>query len=222
MKLINIRVSSDILQQGSRLLMRCPHCLREGTLDQRGLDQKMVFQDEQWEPRRWVSAERICPNPSCRGHVFVIYDRNDAEILISYPAERVDFDASDLPAIVREPLEEAIECHANDCYRAAAVMVRRSLEAVCSDQDIDGADLFRRIEGLGQKITLPRGMVESLHNLRLLGNDAAHVESKDYEDVGKAEVDTAIKVTKVVLEATYQMQAILGELEALKREPATD
>ncbi|MGV1049195.1 MAG: TetR family transcriptional regulator [Solirubrobacterales bacterium] len=96
------------------------------------------------------------------------------------------------------------------------------VEAVCSHQGAEGDGLYKRIENLGQKITLPKGMIDSLHNLRLLGNDAAHVESRDYEEIGQAEVDTAIKVTKLILEATYQMQSILGELEALKREPASD
>lgn len=154
--------------------------------------------------------------------IYVVFHGQTHSILHSYPPERIDFDASDLPEAVRSPLEEAIECHAACNYRAAAVMVRRALEAVCSDQEIDGKSLYKRVEGLGAKITLPRGMVDSLHNLRLLGNDAAHVEAKAYDEVGKREVEIAVDVTKVILQAAYQMESILGELEALKSESEAD
>jgi len=69
---------------------------------------------------------------------------------------------------------------------------------------------------LGKKIVLPKGMIKALHNLRLLGNDAVHVEARAYAEVGKREVEVAVDVTKTILQATYQMDAILDELEGLK------
>lgn len=153
--------------------------------------------------------------------IYIVFHGQTHVILHSYPPERIDFDASDLPEDVRSPLEEAIACHADGSFRAAAVMVRRALEAVCNDQGIEGKSLYKRVEGLGEKITLPRGMVDSLHNLRLLGNDAAHVEAKAYDEVGKREAEIAVHVAKVILQAAYQMESILGELEALKSEPGS-
>lgn len=150
--------------------------------------------------------------------IYLVYEPSDGSVLFSYPAEKIDFDASALPQGVREPLEEAIDCHSNGSYRAAAVMVRRALEAVCADQGASGNSLYQRIEELGKKITLPKGMVDGLHNLRLLGNDAAHIEAQTYDAVGRQEVEVAIDVTKVILQATYQMESILGQLESLKND----
>jgi hypothetical protein len=137
-------------------------------------------------------------------------------VLSSYPAERIDFDASELPEPVQGPLEEAIECHAHECYPAAAVMVRRTLEMVCKDQGATGDNLYKRIENLGKAIVLPKGMIDALHNLRLLGNDAVHVEAQVFAEVGRQEVEVAINVVKTILQATYQMDALLSELENLK------
>jgi Domain of unknown function (DUF4145) len=202
-------------------MLRCPVCLREGTLDQRGADRTIRI-DRQPTQDAAASGERVCPNPDCRALIYIIYQQRTGSILHSYPAERIDFDASDLPDGVRSPLEEAIDCHAGGNYRAAAVMVRRALEAVCDDQGVEGKSLYKRVEGLGKKVTLPRGMIDSLHNLRLLGNDAAHVEAKAYDEVGKREVEIAVHVAKVILQAAYQMESILGELEALKSNSSTD
>jgi len=151
--------------------------------------------------------------------IYVVYDRNG--LVASYPPERIDFDASQLPDAVRKPLEEAVQCHAHESYPASAVMVRRALEAVCADQGVAGDNLYRRIENLGEAIVLPKGMIAALHNLRLLGNDAVHVEARVYAEVGKREVEIAIDVAKTILQATYQMDVLLDELEQLK-EPAAE
>jgi hypothetical protein len=54
-------------------------------------------------------------------------------------------------------------------------------------------------------------------DLRLLGNDAAHLESKSYDDVGAAEVDTELLFAKELLKATYPYSALLARLRALKK-----
>jgi hypothetical protein len=199
-----------------RIKMRCPVCLREGTLDQRGRDLQVATGNLAWSGNQPVTGERICPNPDCGALIYLVYTYNGAEVLASYPPERIDFDASQLPESVQEPLEEAIECHANECYPAAAVMVRRALESVCEDQGAKGDNLYDRIESLGKAIVLPKGMIKALHNLRLLGNDAVHVEARVYAEVGKREVEVAINVAKTILQATYQMDSLLDELENLK------
>ena len=200
--------------------MRCPVCLREGTLDARGSDRRLVIAGRGWSNNQPATGERVCPNPDCRALIYVIFTPSTGEVLSSYPAERLDFDASQLPERVQEPLEEAIDCHAHECYPAAAVMVRRTLEAVCEDQGAQGVDLAKRIESLGQAIVLPKGMIKALHNLRLMGNDAVHVEARVYAEVGKQEVEVGINVAKTILQATYQMDSLLGELEQLKASQA--
>jgi len=215
MKFENIRQADDQIQP-VRIKMRCPVCLREGTLDQRGADLQLAQSNRSWSYNDPATGERICPNPDCAALIYLVYTPNTAEVIASYPPERLDFDASALPPEVQGPLEEAIDCHAGECYPAAAVMVRRTLEAVCEDQGAAGDDLYKRIENLGEKIVLPKGMIKALHNLRLLGNDAVHVEARVYAEIGKREVEVAVDVAKTILQATYQMDAILDELEGLK------
>jgi hypothetical protein len=135
-----------------------------------------------------------------------------------YPPEVLDFDATGLPEQVLASFEEAIRSHAAGCYRAAAIMVRRTLEALCHDRDATGDDLARRLESLGTKVVLPSQLLQGAQQLRLMGNDAAHIEAKTYDDVGKEEVELAIDVAKEVLKAVYQYRDLIDRLDALKRD----
>jgi hypothetical protein len=62
-----------------------------------------------------------------------------------------------------------------------------------------------------------QGSVDGLDDLRLLGNDAAHIESQEYTKVGKEEVEVGIEFGKEVLKAVYQYAALLDKLRALKK-----
>ncbi|HEV2233966.1 MAG TPA: DUF4145 domain-containing protein [Terriglobia bacterium] len=141
------------------------------------------------------------------------------QLITSYPALRIDFDATNIPAAVVEAFEEAITCHADDCFVAAAIMVRKTLEELCRDRQAHGKDLKDRIRNLGSRIVLPQELLAGLDDLRLLGNDAAHIESREYDKVGKEEVEIGIEFTKEVLKATYQYSTLLSRLRSLKKNP---
>jgi len=98
-------------------------------------------------------------------------------------------------------------------------MVRKTLEELSRDRAAQGKDLKERIRDLGTKIVLPKELLDGLDDLRLLGNDAAHIESREYDQVGKEEVEIGIEFTKEVLKATYQYSALLNRLRALKKAP---
>jgi hypothetical protein len=168
------------------------------------------------QPERVQLGQRVCPNQECRAHVFIARDKD--KLIVSYPAERIDFDATNVPAAVVGALEEAIACHANQCFVAAAIMVRKTLEELCKDRNAQGKNLKARIADLGTKIVLPRELLEGVDDLRLLGNDAAHIESQEYNQIGQEEVEVGIEFTKEVLKATYQYSALLRRLRGLKKQ----
>jgi hypothetical protein len=149
--------------------------------------------------------------------LFVVWQHNN--ITRSYPALRIDFEKTNIPTPVVSAIEEAITCHANECFIASAIMVRKTLEELCRDRGAQGKDLKQRVRDLGTKIVLPKELLDGLDDLRLLGNDAAHIESREYDQVGKEEVEVGIEFTKEVLKATYQYSALLARLRGLKKTP---
>jgi len=96
-------------------------------------------------------------------------------------------------------------------------MVRRTLEEICVDRAATGKTLKDRVSALSKTVILPPALISGLDSLRLLGNDAAHVEAKEYTRIGKTEVELAIDVTKEVLKSVYQLQDLVARLEALKK-----
>ena len=198
---------------GQRTLsLRCPSCRQQGTFEP-------FVNISDVQQGTTCLGHRRCPNPECRAHIFVVFDASSATLQMSYPAERIDFDSSNIPKALVDALEEAITCHANRCFTAAAIMVRKSLEELCRDRDADGDHLKVRLQALASKVVLPSELMTGLDDLRLLGNDAAHLESQAYEQVGQEEVEVGIMFTKEVLKAVYQYQNLLGRLRSLKKKP---
>jgi hypothetical protein len=179
------------------------------------LGQDLQFQNEKVELVQ--VGQRMCPNPPCKAHLFVVLQ--GGTLKVSYPPERIDFDATNIPVEVVASLEEAITCHANQCFVAAAIMVRKTLELLCSAQNASGGNLKEKLEALGSKVVLPPDLLGGLRDVRLLGNDAAHIEAQAYTKVSQDEIEVALEFTKEVLKAIYQYSALLARLRALKKQP---
>ncbi|PWB88541.1 hypothetical protein C5688_20380 [Methylocystis sp. MitZ-2018] len=55
-----------------------------------------------------------------------------------------------------------------------------------------------------------------MSELKALGNDAVHVEAKAFDDIGKDEAADSLELAKEILKALYQLQGLLGRLQARK------
>ncbi len=188
----------------------CPHCGTKSAFEKFGEDS--IFTN------LWVVGQRICPNMDCRGHIFVIYDRKSHKVQVTYPPRRIDFDISNIPERIITVFTEAITCHANCCYVASAIMVRRTLEEICVNRGAVGKNLKQKINDLGSKIILPKELIEAFDELRLLGNDAAHIEAKTFESISESEVFVAIEFTKEILKGLFQYSSLLEKIRNLKKD----
>lgn len=189
--------------------LRCPHCGKEAAFaPMQGLNDIDVGEGV-------LCGQRQCPNLECRGHVFVVL--RQGRVVQSYPPSRIDFNAEGIPSNVVRSFEEAITTHAAGCQMASALMVRRTLEEVCLDKGAAGNDLKARISDLKSKIVIPDELFAAMDELRLLGNDAAHIEAKSYAKISDEELAVAIEFTKELLKALYQYSGLLSKLRALKK-----
>ena len=60
-----------------------------------------------------------------------------------------------------------------------------------------------------------------MDELRVLGNDAAHIEAKTYDDIGAKELEVASLFTKEILKGVYQYKSLLSALRNFKK-PAVE
>lgn len=199
---------------------RCPHCMHMGTFTPVLPDDFLINHVQERDKRLTVAGHstlglRSCPNSECRGIILVIMGADGGSIC--FPAEVLDFDATDIPPAIAASLEEAIKCHSSQCYKAAALMVRRALEELCDERGAKGGNLKERIVALSKVIVIPEALIQGADKLRLLGNDAAHIEAKTYESIGEPEVRISIDLAKELLKAAYQYKGLLARLAALER-----
>lgn len=80
-----------------------------------------------------------------------------------------------------------------------------------------GENLYLKIKDLGSKIIIPQELFEGMNELKLLGNDAAHIEFNTFNEIGKIEIEISIEFTKEILKAVYQYESLLDKLKSLKR-----
>jgi len=196
--------------------IRCPHCRHLGSFHvARELAISFAKAATNGSVVPLYASVRICPNLDCVGLVFVIEDH--LGVLAVEPPELLDFDPQGLPARCEATLKEAVACHGVGAYRAAAMMVRRLLEEICEENAATGKDLHNRLKQLRTKIVLPEALFGAMNELKALGNDAAHIEAKVYDNIDQGEAADSIELAKEILKSLYQLQGLLGRLQARKK-----
>ena len=190
------------------LTTTCPHCGHKGTL-------ASITPKDLRISGFVVCGQRRCPNPKCNGHLFVVVE--SGQLSFHYPPLRVPFEKDNIPAEILTTVEEAVTCHSQSCYVAAAMMLRRALEEICQERGARGKNLVERIKDLRSKIMVPSDLLDAMDELRLLGNDAAHIEAKTFDQITKQEIDVALEFTIELLKALYQYSSLLSRLRSLKK-----
>lgn len=193
------------------IAVRCPHCGHHGTFE--NVLHTGIIQGQRF---RYVIGIKKCPNEKCMGQLFFVTEHETERLLLSYPNDTIPFDKEKIPEKVLTAFEEAIKCHSNLCFIASAIMIRKTLEEICFDRGATGKNLRDRILDLGSKILIPKELLQGIDELRLLGNDAAHIEAKTFSEIGKEEIEVSIDFTKEILKAVYQYENLLDKLKKLK------
>jgi hypothetical protein len=197
--------------------IRCPHCRELGSFIPVG-NAKSYAKRGKFGPNATTSTYyasiRICPNVKCRGLVFIIEDDNGAVEI--EPPQLLDFNPDGLSPRLQQTLKEAIACHGAGAYKAAAMMVRRLLEEICDENKAAGTNLHQRLASLRSAIVLPEPLFDAMNELKALGNDAAHVEAKAYDNIGADEAQDSIELAKEIVKALYQLKGLIARLQARK------
>lgn len=83
------------------------------------------------------------------------------------------------PESVRNPYYEAVHAESDGLWASAAVMLGRSLEAVCKHFRPDSKSIFDGLNKLHNDGLLSKKMLDWAHELRVLRNSAAHSAEVD-------------------------------------------
>ncbi|MFC3197557.1 DUF4145 domain-containing protein [Parapedobacter deserti] len=212
MKVLLTKTRSE--DKWANVALRCPHCGHYGTFERlSGIKDVLALEESVLS---YFLGLRRCPNAECHGHLFFIADHVGL-VNITYPNSTIPFNKENIPEKILNAFSEAISCHSNNCFIASAIMIRKTLEEICKDRGAVGKTLYDRLQDLSTKIVVPKELRDGMQELRLLGNDAAHIESNTFGEIGKEEIEVSIEFTQEILKAVYQYESLLGKLRGLKK-----
>lgn len=118
-----------------------------------------------------------------------------------------------LPSGVSRIYDETHGALSNKLTILAGIGIRALIEAVCIEKNTAGANLKQKIDDLVHKGFLTQAGAEILHQLRALGNEAAHDIKPQSED----SLDLAMDVVENLLQGVY----VLPEASRLMKDRKT-
>lgn len=104
-----------------------------------------------------------------------------------------------IPYNVQQIYNETIIALENEQFILAGIGVRAIVETICKDLDAKGNNLYEKIDSLREKAIVTDEGSNTLHKLRVLGNDAAH-EVKAHNS---KQLEVAVQIIEHMLDGTY-------------------
>ncbi len=183
-----------------KLSYRCPWCLLPTSsemvrLGERGSDSFHVI----------LCGHAECARPALvrvqakYGEPWNLVSGQHVHQIDVYPRALPDYSADGVPEKIARDFTEALRCQASGYLFGAALVGRRVLQAAVRHCGGKGSDLKAEINSLESKL-LPDLYKEQAHEVRLVGNDAAHAD-----EVTEDEVEDLVEFTKQVLHHLYVM-----------------
>lgn len=161
----------------------CPNCARYTNLIHRAGYGKNIDS----RIRLYFSVEE-CNN--CDQHFLTIRNSDQYGGLIKkYPNSLPKSVNALIPQEIKTDFEEALLCYSISAYRGAAALARRTVELICLDKGADkDKKLYQQIDELFRNGVITKDIQEWAHEVRFLGNDAAHpsknmVSEDDAKDI---------------------------------------
>ncbi len=125
-----------------------------------------------------------------------------------YPQHTLGRRFEHVPDTIAAAASEVWACYSVAQYRAATIMARATVEAICKDQGAATGNLQAKIEHLYEQEVISRGAKDAAHEIRFLGNDMAHGDFVTAID--EEEAADILNFLEVLLEEIYQRPAQLN------------
>lgn len=97
------------------------------------------------------------------------------------------------------------------------MMVRKAMEVLCHEKGATRGDLKERIKKIGEDHSLSSTLIDSLTEIRYLGNEAAHPELREYMEISIEEANAGLDVAEYILSTLYGGDLMLERIRALKK-----
>lgn len=177
------------------LRLRCPGCGHLATFEPTPAPD-LLYQPR-GQQRNTRAGMRTCPNKDCQA--LVLFTGGGApdpvgdSRLATYPSNTFSLDTSNVPTAVAAALNEAITCYETQCYMAAGVMIRKTIEEVCDAHGATGRGAAAKLRSLQSQLVVPDKLFAVMQKLKYLGDDAAHTKLKTFRQLGADEIEARLR-----------------------------
>lgn len=121
-----------------------------------------------------------------------------------WPQDQAQPLSPSIPEEIRRELVEARGCFQGGHYTAAAVMVRRVLEGMCSDQGIRPKRLVDQLKELRDANKIEGRLFEWAEGIRIVGNHGAHFNKSA---IKREDAEDALAFAEAILDYLYVFTA---------------
>ena len=150
--------------------------------------------------------------PRCGGYVALETNPpgQSSALYDTFPEAHAGLTVAALPPEVESYYRDAIRVLQAGVPDAAAVQLRRTLEAAAARYDIKSGNLVQRIEKLIERGLITQDFARVLDHIRQVGNVGAHATD---ERVDEETASRALRFTTQVLRNLFEIPAELGALD---------
>lgn len=148
-----------------------------------------------------------CSDPQCGRASLVLVSGHGRGVNALAPAPRPSYAPAGVPAGVAADFQEALGCQASGYHYGAALVGRRVLQVVVRELGAPESNLKKEINSVSDE-KLPKQFKDAAHQVRLVGNDAAHADQ-----VTPEQVEHLLRFVGQVLDYVYVMPAQLAAVQ---------
>lgn len=156
----------------------CPHCLQESVA--------FYFSSAHNGVSFWVCGhcqKGVCAESQVTGSAVLNFN----QLITIYPKPKPATAPKFTPPSIANLYLEATTCQKTKTFTAAAIVARKTIEVAVNQLGGTGSNLLKKIDHLATEHLITQSLAVWAHEIRLIGNDAAHeLEPPTAEDVQQA------------------------------------
>lgn len=194
-----------------RYVILCPKCGTKATATAEG---SYEFPDDNFEVQHYAIVQ--CEACYCVMFVRHLANENFSRDKATVLWPQIDRTLSKaIPDSLRLEHNEARTCFRNGAYTATVVMVRRTLEGVCTEHNVKNMTLVKALERMKNNELIEGRLLEWAQELRVLGNQGAHFTGKQ---VPRADAEDALALAEALLDYLYVFSAQFDAFKERRKE----
>ena len=100
-------------------------------------------------------------------------------------------------------------------FEAAGILVRKALETAVNESNAQGANLKQKIDNLADNLIITRHMQQWAHEIRVIGNEAAHEDTP----LTREDAVDAVNFTEMLLTYLFTLPGMIEERRNRRNAP---